>query len=171
MSSKVVILNTTPEQFLSEKARESLSTGQTVEGVSEEIEKAKEFFGVELISEPVQLSLKLEDFLWKLFTAIKAPESPLRLRAHERFLGEVAAKLQSTIEQTEEHPKLDANELGQIHKFVDDPKEFAELAFNFEFKSGAGLSKSIPLPSSNVLRSAEFLDTLDTLFNSVVVPS
>lgn len=156
-------LKATVKSFVSNNTREKLAKGETGEEVQKELSAVKEFFKVEEIDEIVNLKLSLENMLWKLFENVKVPESPLRLKAHERFLGRVAENLKATLD-SEELPKLETEDLKQVLHMVEDPEIFAKLELPFEYTASDGTIRVLPLPATNILQNEKFVDTVDQLF-------
>jgi hypothetical protein len=167
--SKTVELKSALIVFASKELQKSLMTLQELTAPeAEELVKMKEFFGTEDVAGGQgTFTLKLEEFLWKLFESVPAPTSPLRLKAHERSMLALAEKLRATLE-TETLPSLTKEELQQIVKFVEDPVEFERFQFDFEYRlPGTETVRRLPLPSVNVLGAQEFLGTLETMFEGV----
>jgi hypothetical protein len=165
---KTLTLTANLATFLSLDLRKKVLDGKLDDLSSEETEeldKAKEFFSVEDVNTTKDFSVGLETFLWSLFEKIPAPESPLRIKAHERFLQEVASELDKSL-NTEDLPKISDANLKKVVRFVEDPEEFKKMKVPFEFSSG-DKKMSLPLPAVNVLQNDEFVTLLDDLFKNV----
>lgn len=124
--------------------------------------------GSDLDTAVVALNLKIEDFLWALFSMLPQPASPLKLAAHRKHLDKIAEKLNETLE-SDELPKLPKEELDMIKHYVDDEDAFAEVKVPFNAvpqKEGEDvLPKALPLPAINVLKDIGFVSSLDMVFN------
>lgn len=165
---KKVTLSSSLLAFVSEETRKAVLEGSELsEQQSEEISKAKEFFGVEDLKEVKEFSLSLENMIWSLFEKLPAPESPLRIKAHERLLQDVATALKETLDSEEELPKIDPKHLKLVLDKVEDPDQFKSLSFPFEYSNGE-IKQVIPLPSTNILVNADFIDKVDQVFTSAV---
>ena len=151
------------KSFVSSNTREKLGNGHIDEEAQKELSAVKEFFKVDGVDEVVNLKLSLENMLWKLFENVKVPESPLRLKAHERFLGRVAENLKATLD-TEQIPKLETEDLKQVLHMVEDPEAFSKLELPFEYVASDGTVRVLPLPATNILQNEKFVDTVDQLF-------
>lgn len=151
------------KSFVSGSTREKLASGEISEEVQKELSAVKEFFKVDEVDEVVSLKLSLENMLWKLFENVKVPESPLRLKAHERFLGRVAENLKATLD-SEELPKLETEDLKQVLHMVEDPEVFSKLELPFEYVASDGTVRVLPLPATNILQNENFVNTVDELF-------
>lgn len=149
--------------FLSAKSRNEPETEEAMGEVSE----LKKFFEVEDLDTVVTLQLKLENMLWVLFEAIQPPESPLRAKAHQRFKDKAAEALNASLESDDKLPVLTEEEVNAVKHFVEDPEEFSKLQFRFEFLRSDGKVSLVPLPSSNILKDQEFLETLEEIFGTV----
>lgn len=164
MSKKTLSLKAPLVSFCSEELKKVVAAGEAIpESLTEEHGRVKEFFGTEDLTTVGEFKISIENLLWSLFEKIKVPESPLRLKAHERFLQEVASKLRETLE-TEELPTLSVSSLKQIVHYVEDPEEFTKLTFPFEYKVSEETTRALPLPSINILSSEAFVDMLDQIF-------
>jgi hypothetical protein len=160
---KSLELKASVKSFLSSSAKEKLVNGSVDEETNKELSAVKEFFKVSEVDSVVSLRLSLENMLWRLFENVKVPESPLRLKAHERFLGRVAENLKATLD-TEELPKLEKNDLKQVLHMVEDPEIFSKLELPFEYTAEDGTVRVLPLPATNILQNEEFVSTVDELF-------
>lgn len=160
---KSLELKAAVKSFVSSNTREKLVNGAIDEEAQKELSAVKEFFKVEGVDEVINLKLSLENMLWKLFENVKVPESPLRLKAHERFLGRVAENLKATLD-TEEIPKLQTEDLKQVLHMVEDPDTFSKLELPFEYIAADGTVRVLPLPATNILQNEQFVDTVDQLF-------
>jgi len=163
---KTIVLKSSLLVFLSEAVRKNVVSSSATSLSSEESEefvKAKEFFGVEDLNVVGEFSSTLENVLWSLFEKIPAPESPLRLKAHERFLQETAAELEKTL-KSEDLPALSTKALLSVVDMVEDPEKFKAITFPFEYKLVDGTSRILQLPSVNILSNDDFVSTLDTVF-------
>lgn len=166
MSTKTITLKSSLLVFLSEKVRKSVLESTDLEQEDQsELDKAKEFFGVEDLNVVGDFSATLENVLWSLFEKLPAPESPLRLKAHERFLQEVAAELEKTLKDETALPALSRKSLLAVVDLVEDPEKFKSITFPFEYKLPNGTSRVLQLPSVNILSNDEFVSTLDTVFS------
>lgn len=161
--TKSLELKASVKSFLSTNTREKLMNGGVDESVEKELSSVKDFFKVEEVDSVVNLKLSLENMLWKLFENVKVPESPLRLKAHERFLGRVAEGLKATLD-TEELPKLETADLRQVIHMVEDPEVFSKLELPFEYTAQDGTTRVLPLPATNILQNEEFVTTVDQMF-------
>lgn len=164
---KSLELKASVKSFLSSPVREKLVNGSVDEAVEKELSAVKEFFKVEEVDAVVNLKLSLENMLWKLFENVKVPESPLRLKAHERFLGRVAEGLKATLD-TEELPKLETADLKQVIHMVEDPEVFSRLELPFEYVAADGTVRVLPLPATNILQNEDFVNTVDQMFTPCV---
>lgn len=162
---KTIVLKSSLLVFLSEAVRKNVvdSSVELSSEESAEFVKAKEFFGVEDLNVVGEFSSTLENVLWSLFEKIPAPESPLRLKAHERFLQETAAELEKTL-KSEDLPELSTKALLSVVDMVEDPEKFKAITFPFEYKLVDGTSRILQLPSVNILSNDDFVSTLDTVF-------
>ena len=151
------------KSFVSNTTREKITKGNIDEEAQKELSAVKEFFKVAEVDEVVSLRLSLENMLWKLFENVKVPESPLRLKAHERFLGRVAENLKATLD-TENIPKLETEDLKQVLHMVEDPEAFSKLELPFEYTAVDGTARVLPLPATNILQNEQFVSTVDELF-------
>lgn len=166
MANKVLELKSPYSTFLSNETRKALAEGAELSETSqEELKRCKDFFGVEDVSAVGTFTLSIENMLWKLFESLKIPESPIRLKAHERFLGRMAEELKKTLE-TDELPNLAAEDLKVIFPLVEDPEQFSKITFLFEYKNG-DIYRTLPLPSVNTLGNDEFLTAIETVFASI----
>ena len=113
----------------------------------------------------VTLNLRIEDFLWSLFTQVPQPASPLKLAAHKRKLDKIAEQLNETL-STDTLPRL-GKDLELIKPLIDDEASFAKVTvpFNAVPVNPRDEMKAIPLPALNVLRDIEFVSTLDKMFD------
>ncbi len=162
MSAKTILLETPLSVFLSNEAQAALISGETSEH-EEELAKGKEFFGVEDLTKTGKFSLRLENMIWGLYEKLEIPKSPLKMKAHERFLQDVAAELKNTLD-TEDLPKLTAAGILAVRDLITDESKFAALTLPFEFTLESGEVRTIPLPSVNIFSNNEFVSALDTVF-------
>jgi len=160
---KNVELKAVVKSFVSNVTREKLGNGELDEEAEKELSAVKDFFKVQELDSVVNLRLSLENMLWKLFENVKVPESPLRLKAHERFLGRVAENLKATLD-TEQIPKLETEDLKQVLYMVEDPEVFSKLELPFEYAAQDGTVRVLPLPATNILQNEQFVNTVDELF-------
>jgi hypothetical protein len=161
--AKSLELRASVKSFLSSNSKEKLASGLSDENVEKELSAVKDFFKVREVDSVVSLKLTLENMLWKLFENVKVPESPLRLKAHERFLGRVAESLKATLD-SEELPKLETADLKQVIHMVEDPEEFSKLEVPFEYTAEDGTVRVLPLPATNILQDEKFVSALDDIF-------
>jgi hypothetical protein len=165
MSKKVLTLSSPLSVFISEGLRTKLAEkAELSTEEQEELEKATAFFEVDDLTGSGSFTLSLENTLWSLFEKLKAPESPLRLKAHERFLQDVASRLKDTLESPDDLPQLEVSALKQVLPFVEDPEKFGQMSFPFEYKCASGAVRTIPLPAVNVLSNDQFITLLDEVF-------
>lgn len=148
------------QSALTEEERAALALNEAEE---EELKKAKEFFGVEDLNSVGDFTTTLENAMWSLFEKLPVPESPLRLKAHERNMQELAAKLESTL-KSEELPVLDVKMLKSVMSLVEDPEQFKKVEFPFEYVNGE-IKRVLTLPAVNVLADEEFVSALDEVFS------
>lgn len=168
MTKKNVSLLTNLTVFLSASIRQKLledKTSDLNQEETEELAKAKEFFSTENLNSNLEFSVSLENFLWTLLEKIPVPESPLRLKSHERLLQEVASELERTL-GTDEIPSVPDAVLKKVVHLVEDPEEFKKLNTNFEFTVG-DKKRSMSLPAVNILQNDDFVELLDQIFKNV----
>lgn len=135
----------------------------------EEANKVKEYFGIESLSEKVTITLKLENFLWYLFTRLPVPTAPLKVKAHDKYLADVAAKLAVTVDDKDAPVKLERSDLNRIDTFLLEDERFATLdAAPFEaIKVGSSNPEDIKplrLPAINIYKDPSFIETLCSVF-------
>lgn len=172
MATKVEVKLDSPiYTFASPELREKLlGEGEQAVDTEEqqtELAKIKETFNVEDLSTNLTFTLNIETFLWELFLNLKTPEAPLKAKAHEKVLQDVAAELDRTMESDEELPLLKEKYLKKVLHFVLDPEEFKHVKPPFSFESG-DKKGAIPLPAVNVLSSSTFLDLIQTIFDPIM---
>jgi hypothetical protein len=137
---------------------------------NEESEKAvRDLFNIDssadLDATLVTLNLRLEDFLWSLFTQAPQPASPLKLAAHKRRMDKIAEALNGTL-SSDDLPKLGVD-VELIRALIEEEASFAKITvpFNAVPVQPRDEMKAIPLPALNVLRDIDFISTLDKLFD------
>lgn len=164
-----LVVNSSLVAFVSESLKKKVletKLDDLTEEETSELSKAKEFFGVEDLKEQKKFTLSIEAFLWGLFDKLEVPESPLRAKAHEKFLQEVASALDASM-GTDKLPELSEKALSKVLKFVDDPELFKEVTCSFEFTGKDDTKKVLPLPALNALSSSAFLEMVDEIFEPV----
>jgi hypothetical protein len=125
--------------------------------------------GSNLDETTVGMNLRLEDFLWHLYTLAPQPTSPLKLAAHKRRLDNIASALAGALDQ-ENLPTLSKDDLDCIRTLIEDEGSFGNITVPFnavpqrQLQEGEHI-KALPLPATNVLRDIDFVNTLDSLFN------
>jgi hypothetical protein len=139
------------------------------EATDEQKQQAMDFYGVDsLEGHMVDVSLKLENFLWQVFLAVKPPSSPLKIKAHEMFLSGVSGKLAASVDSADEMPKLSELEKATIKPYLEDEDKYKEIEAPFESKIGDGETKVITLPLVNVLNSLSFVTAIASLFEDEI---
>lgn len=117
----------------------------------------------------VGMSLRLEDFLWHLYTTVPQPASPLKLAAHKKRLDTVAEILNNSLD-SDQFPALTPSDLDMVRSLIEDETAFGKINIPFNANPHRQLQegetiKAVPLPAVNVLRDLDFVTTLDELFN------
>jgi hypothetical protein len=159
MSKKTFSISVPAQAFLSEEAKTTPNP--------EEEKKLLEFFGVNDINDSITLSTKLEAVLWQAFLKVKGPLSPLKMKAHEKYLDGMAAKLNETIDK-DDLPALSKEDLDKIRPFFEDEQEFEKFEIPFEARADeeGKEAKAIPLPALNLFRDMLFIETLIKVFSN-----
>lgn len=150
------------------KKLDSLPISQEEElELQEETQKILEGFGIAELSEVVELSLSMEDFLFGLFLQLPKPSSPLKIASHERWVGEIAQKLLSTLNNEEALPIVSKEDLSKVRHFIEDDNEFQRQSARFSFNNKkTGESGGVALSAMILTTSSDFVRTLDKVFNN-----
>lgn len=174
--TKEISLTVQPRQFFTLEAaklqekKESGSqlTAQEEDCLLDQTTLVTKHLGTNNINENVELSLKLEDFLYDLFCLIESPLAPLKLASHQKYLTEIAEKLNLTVQDPQVMPLLTAQDLSKIRHFVEEDEEFDKLKLNFhlkEIKEGESF-RTVPVNSKLIGVSPAFVSTLAKLFST-----
>jgi hypothetical protein len=174
--TKEIFLTVQPRQFLTleaaklqeRKERGEQLTVQEEDYRQDQMTLVNTALGTSHINVNVNLSLKLEDFLYDLFCSIEPPRAPLKLAAHQKYLTEIAEKLNLTVQDPQAMPVLTAQDLSKIRHLVEEDEEFDKLKLNFhlaEAKDEGGF-RTVPVNSKLIGVSPAFVSTLARLFST-----
>lgn len=170
---KEIKLNARPKQFFIEEAVQALQKREAGELLTEsEIELIEsqstlvlDGFGVESIEDTVELSLKMEDFIFDLFQMLPEPTAPLRKATHQKYIMSIAQQLSSTIDNADSMICLSDEDLNKVKKFIDNDDEFEKLQVKFQYvKKSDNSTAAIPLNPKLLGMSPGFIQTLSVLF-------
>jgi len=128
-------------------------------GISEEVKDYQNL--------PVQLTLSVESLLWQLFMKVEPPKAPLKVKKHERWLNDLADKLNeiSSLESEFPYDQLAVEDLKKIEFYMTDDEAFEALEVMYEARvDGKTEPIVLKLPCMNLLMDAELIDTLDKVF-------
>ena len=143
----------------------------------EEEQQVKDAFGIsdakspDFLKTPVQLTLNVESLLFQLFTKIEPPKAPLKVKKHERWMNDLADKLNEmmAIEDDEAFPydQLSKEDLKKIEFFMTDDEEFEKLEVMYEARVDERKEPVVlKLPCMNLLMDSQLVDTLDKIFST-----
>jgi len=174
--SKEIKIKVLPKQFFSASATEALKKKEAGEEVSVEEQAdidtqsdlVKDGFGVDRIDEEVNMSLKMEDFVFDLFQLLPEPSAPLRKAAHQKYIMGIAQQLSSTIDLPESMPTLSDEDLDKVKHFIDNDDAFLNLQVKFQYvKKKSEEPASMPLNPQVLGMSPGFINTLAVLFKQI----
>jgi hypothetical protein len=170
---KEIKLNAKPRQFFVEEALAALQKQEAGEMLTEsdfELIKTQtklviDGFGVESIDDDIELSLKMEDFIFDLFQLLPEPTAPLRKATHQKYIMSIAQQLSSTIDSPDSMICLADEDLNKVKKFIDNDEEFEKLQVKFQYvKKSDNSAAAIPLNPKLLGMSPGFIHTLSVLF-------
>lgn len=171
--TKEIKLNAKPRQFFVEEAARALQemeaggslTDSEIELIESQTALVLDGFGVESIEDTVELSLKMEDFIFDLFQMLPEPTAPLRKAIHQKYIMSIAQQLSSTIDNADSMICLSDEDLNKVKKFIDNDDEFEKLQVKFQYvKKSDKSAAAIPLNPKLLGMSSGFIQTLSVLF-------
>ena len=131
-----------------------------------ETKKLIDGFGVESLTDSVELSITIEDFLYGLFSQLPKPTTPLKIAAHDRWIQKIAGKLMETYGHETDLPNIDKEDLNKVRHFIEDDAEFQKQSAGFSFiNKKTNETNALNLSALILTSSSGFVMALDKLFN------